>query len=167
MLKLFDVEDATAAKDIYIFDLDGTIANIEHRRHLLDSNDKNKFKIFEDECINDLPNTPVIKILNVLLATDAKILIFSGRSERVKLQTIEWLIANTALTQELLEQDGMLTMRPIDNYIEDDQLKNMWLKNMIQEDRENIIAVFDDRQTVVDMWRNNNITCFQVAPGNF
>jgi len=27
--------------------------------------------------------------------------------------------------------------------------------------------VFDDRQQVVDMWRQNDLTCFQVADGNF
>jgi len=27
--------------------------------------------------------------------------------------------------------------------------------------------VFDDRQQVVDMWRQNGLTCFQVADGNF
>ena len=33
--------------------------------------------------------------------------------------------------------------------------------------KENIVGVFDDRQKVVDMWRKNGLTCFQVADGNF
>ena len=34
-------------------------------------------------------------------------------------------------------------------------------------DRERLVSVFDDRQQVVDMWRRNNITCFQCAKGDF
>jgi hypothetical protein len=30
-----------------------------------------------------------------------------------------------------------------------------------------VVAVYDDRQQVVDMWRAMGIDCFQVAPGNF
>lgn len=30
-----------------------------------------------------------------------------------------------------------------------------------------VTAVFDDRQQVVDMWREIGLTCCQVAPGNF
>ena len=32
---------------------------------------------------------------------------------------------------------------------------------------DNVDMVFDDRQQVVDMWRANGLTCFQVAEGNF
>jgi len=27
--------------------------------------------------------------------------------------------------------------------------------------------VFDDRNSVVDMWRENGVRCMQVAPGDF
>jgi hypothetical protein len=29
------------------------------------------------------------------------------------------------------------------------------------------VLVFDDRQSVVDMWRGEGLTCLQVAPGDF
>ena len=34
-------------------------------------------------------------------------------------------------------------------------------------DKDDVFAVFDDRQQVVDMWRSNGLTCFQVADGDF
>ena len=34
-------------------------------------------------------------------------------------------------------------------------------------DKDDIFAVFDDRQQVVDMWRDNGLTVFQVAQGDF
>jgi hypothetical protein len=48
----------------------------------------------------------------------------------------------------------------------DDKLKQMWLDNLIT-DKSKVVCVFDDRQKVVDMWRDNGLTCMQVAPGNF
>ena len=32
---------------------------------------------------------------------------------------------------------------------------------------DNVAMVFDDRNQVVDMWRQNGLTCFQVADGDF
>jgi hypothetical protein len=34
-------------------------------------------------------------------------------------------------------------------------------------DINDVFCVVDDRQKVVDMWRENGLTCFQVAPGDF
>ena len=41
-----------------------------------------------------------------------------------------------------------------------------WLDDIFP-DKNDIFAVFDDRQQVVDMWRANGLTCFQVAEGDF
>ena len=35
---------------------------------------------------------------------------------------------------------------------------------MVNEDN---LIIFDDRQSVVDMWRSRGLTCFQVAKGDF
>ena len=51
-----------------------------------------------------------------------------------------------------------------DKFTPDDVLKQNWLNDL---DKKDILCVFDDRQKVVDMWRNNGISCFQVAPGDF
>ena len=62
----------------------------------------------------------------------------------------------------------MLQMRPTDDYhhyMKDSDLKQMWLDTHI--DKDDVFAVFDDRQQVVDMWRQNGLTTFQVADGDF
>jgi hypothetical protein len=46
----------------------------------------------------------------------------------------------------------------------DNDLKQMWL-DTIGVDK--VAMVFDDRNQVVDMWRSNGLTCFQVAKGDF
>ena len=46
----------------------------------------------------------------------------------------------------------------------DNDLKQMWLNDIGVD---NVAMVFDDRQQVVDMWRDNGLTVFQVADGDF
>ena len=58
-------------------------------------------------------------------------------------------------------------MRDAGDYRKDDEVKYDMYKTYI-EDEYFIHYVLDDRQQVVDMWRDKcNLTCFQVAPGNF
>jgi len=151
-----------------IFDLDGTLADITERRKLADLGDGkidwNKF--FEPENIKlDKPNKGVIVIAQYLYRAGIKILILSGRSEKTHLATIEWL-------QKYEVPYDLIKMRPTTqdwNFMPDEHLKQYWLNKLFSGSvrRKNLIAVFDDRQKVVDMWRKNNVTCLQVAEGNF
>ena len=163
-------------KDTYIFDLDGTIANIDARRKLCDKgNGKLDWKMFFDpENISlDLPNFPVIHTLQTLHKAGFKIVIFSGRSKLTKEATVKWL-------NKFEVPFHVLKMRPTNTagsvqppnmkfeFMPDDDLKKMWLDKIFPGDEVNrIISVFDDRDKVVRMWRANNLPCFQVAPGNF
>jgi len=72
-------------------------------------------------------------------------------------------------SKDLLSKNGVyydnLVMRPQDHlYMPDNDLKQHWL-DAIGVD--NVAMVFDDRNQVVDMWRKNGLTCFQVAEGDF
>ena len=60
-----------------------------------------------------------------------------------------------------------LHMRPEGIYLEDSEVKYQMYKDIV-EDEYAILFVLDDRDQVVNMWRNHaNLSCFQVAPGNF
>lgn len=150
---------------LYIFDLDGTLALIEHRRHMLEWDLPEKWRHFYAACIYDEPNIPVIETMDRLSLT-ADIWIFSGRSDEVREQTIAWLAEHTSFLREELE-GPMLTMRAAGDHTGDDKLKEQWLHGMLECDRERLVATFDDRDRVVEMWRRNGIACFQVAPGDF
>lgn len=152
-------------RPLYIFDLDGTIANVEHRLWLLNTGSKTRWDEFYNACDKDTPNIPVIRTMHALQAQGAEIWIFSGRTETVREKTRHWLIMNTLLPWRLLAET--LVMRPVGDHRPDDELKQQFLDRMLLEDRERLVAVFDDRDRVVKMWRKNGITCFQVAEGNF
>lgn len=150
---------------LYIFDLDGTLALIDHRRHFVESPSPD-WTAFYAACVDDKPNEPVLEVLYRLSQTGAEIWIFSGRSDEVRGPTIVWLFANTPFFRYELA-GPMLTMRRAGDYTPDDQLKRSWLHAMLPEDRARLVAVFDDRKKVVDMWRSEGVACFQVAEGDF
>jgi hydroxymethylpyrimidine pyrophosphatase-like HAD family hydrolase len=142
---------------VVIFDLDGTLANIEHRRHLV-TNGNNQWDKFYKECINDEVNPVVSLICKTLKKSGFNIAILSGRSDIVKEETIKWLKDN------YIEYD-YLYMRKKDDYTPDEKLKEKWLRKLRNE--EMVLCIFDDRQKVVDMWREQGFVCFQVAKGDF
>lgn len=186
-------------KNIIIFDLDGTLALIDHRRHLvekekafdnwynltdrpepypfkdipnenrvplirtfeLETNWKQDWDTFYDLCDKDLPNAPVIKMYDALgFYEEMEIYIFSGRSEVVRYKTTQWLNNHNIF----IAMDHLF-MRPEKDYTPDEELKKKWMEKIGGPQR--IFSVFDDRDKVVKMWRSHDITCFQVAPGNF
>lgn len=152
-------------KPLYIFDLDGTIALIEHRRHMLEWDTRDKWRHFYAACDEDLPNTPVIDTMERLRHAGADVWFFSGRSDEVRDKTVAWLARHTSFMTWDLET--ALTMRAAGDYTADDVLKRQWLDGMLSDDRKRLVAVFDDRDRVVRMWRDAGVTCFQVASGEF
>jgi len=148
-----------------IFDLDGTLALIDERRKISTKpNGKIDWDIFfNPNNINlDKPNPPVIQSAKMFKDWGFRIVIFSGRLKTTKDATRKWLNDNGV-------PFDVLKMRPDNNsfkFTPDDELKQWWLDSIFN-DKDEIFCVFDDRQKVVDMWRRNGLTCFQVADGNF
>lgn len=146
-------------KPLYIFDLDGTLADIKHRRHFVEDGNKQWHAFFE-ACIYDTPIWPVIHTLYALRDAGAEVWIYSGRSDQVRRKTELWL-SNYTLPY------NNLRMRTAGDYTPDHLLKKQWYDEMSDEDRARLVAVFDDRNRIVQMWRDQGVTCFQVAEGNF
>ena len=148
-----------------IFDLDGTLALIDDRRALATKPDGKMDwdTFFAPENIQlDKPNWPVIEMAKTLKNAGNRIVIFSGRSKATKGATKDWL-------NQLDIPFDVLKMRPTGRdfmFMPDDKLKQNWLDQLFP-DKNDILCIFDDRDKVVKMWRDNGLSCFQVAPGNF
>ena len=145
-----------------IFDLDGTLALIDKRRVLAAKpNGKINWKtFFAPENISlDEPNLPVIASFKAMKAAGFRVGIFSGRDSISRQQTEDWLAQHGI-------QPDFLFMRMQGSFTPDGVLKKEWLDQEMAAGHE-IMCVFDDRDKVVKMWRENGISCFQVAPGNF
>lgn len=153
------------SRPLYIFDLDGTLADIQHRRHFVERpRGQQDWTSFHCYCVNDTPVEAVIRTMESLRHF-ADVWIFSGRSDEVREQTVQWLMKHTSFMSWELET--ALVMRQEGDYTPDDQLKLKWLNELLGEDRKRLVAVFEDRDRMVKMWRANGVPCFQVAPGDF
>mgnify|MGYP001575958113 FL=1 len=166
-------------KKTIIFDLDGTLADIDVRRvKSLNSKGKIDWDIFAapDSITNwDKPNLPVIKMAQ-LFNLQFNIVIFSGRNDRSFDATTKWL-------DKFNVPFDLLVMRPDKfkdkswpiadgnpatsdmRFMPDDILKKKMLDTFV--DINDVFLVVDDRDKVVKMWRGLGLNTFQVAPGDF
>ena len=77
-------------------------------------------------------------------------------------------IFNLSITKKKIEiEDINLYMRDNKDFREDCLIKDDILKNKLNHIPIENLLVFDDRNSVVNNWREKRITCFQVANGNF
>lgn len=141
-----------------VFDIDGTLADNEHRKHHLDSND---WDSFFDAMIGDSLKKPVANLLKMYHHNGYKIILVTGRPDSHEHDTMMWLRTHGILP--LIE--GML-MREAGNTDPDEDVKKEIFTQKIAPNY-NVEVVVDDRQKVVDMWRGIGLTCFQVARGDF
>ena len=145
-----------------IFDLDGTLAIIDERREKATlPNGKMDWKTFFDPANIELdkPNLPLINVFRSLAAAGWRVGVFSGRDAISYNETLEWLQKHRVLA-------NFIRMRPIGSNTPDEVLKKQWLDEELNAGEE-IMCVFDDRDKVVKMWRDNGILCMQVNYGNF
>ncbi len=168
-----------------IFDLDGTLADCEHRRHFVDPRkDLNlrairyadnsydvhtvedpklykwepDYKSFYEACDKDKPIEPVIDIFLDLVLDKRNVEIWSGRCESVRIKTLDWMCEHI-FNSDQVDCNSMLKMRPIGDNTPDDQLKEKWLDEEIAKGN-NVEFVFDDRPKVIRMWRRRGIFVF-------
>lgn len=142
-----------------IFDIDGTLADIAHRRPYL-TPERPDWTRFNAAMGDDTLNLPVAELYRVLWASKAyRLEIVTGRNERFRKLTESWLTWNDI-------PFSRLTMRPDKDQRADHLLKQDILNGFLSEGQEIAFAV-DDRQQVVDMWRRNGITCLQCDVGDF
>ncbi len=166
-----------------IFDLDGTLADCEHRRHFVDSSIphptkkeaeefmrngctwKPDWKAFYEACDKDEPIESVCRIFVNLIGNREKIEIWSGRCESVRSKTCDW-ICNNIFNTDQLNPSSMLKMRPIGDNTPDDQLKERWLEDTLIEtkwgNKYPVDFVFDSDSKSIDMWKRMGIFVFDV-----
>ena len=150
-------------KNTVIFDLDGTLADISVRRKLATKpNGKMDWDIFldPDNIKLDVPNDPVVKMAQLFTDDNFNIVIFSGRSDKTKHTTLDWLTHNKVPFNKLVMRDSVTS-----HFVPDDILKKDMLDKHL--DIDDVFFVVDDRQKVVDMWRSLGLKVFQVDDGNF
>lgn len=142
---------------LFVFDLDGTLANIDHRLRFIKSDKagyevKPRWDLFFQACVSDTPIQWAIDLINTLYrngrtsATTSEVLILTGRNEVVRKETEEWLKRYSVLYD-------YLHMRPKNNYEPSHVIKAKMLEDFLRDKDFQVQFIVEDEQKVVDNWR--------------
>ena len=136
-------------EDAIICDIDGTLAK------MVDRGAFEWHKVGEDK-----PNKPVINLIRSYYHGKlARVILVSGRDSVCRPETEKWLQDNSIAYHELF-------MRAENNNEKDAIIKRRIFDEKIRG-KYNVLFILDDRNQVVEMWREMGLSCFQVAEGNF
>lgn len=136
--------------DAYLVDLDGTTADKHDGRSYYDYSTVHL----------DKPHDDVISLLWDLHAAGKKIVYLSGRPESCRQLTEDWIAYKIGI-------DGELFMRPTGDSRADFVIKLELFDKHIRH-RYNVIAAIDDRDQVVDAYRDRlGLRVYQVNRGDF
>jgi hypothetical protein len=144
----------------WIFDVDGTLADCSHRLHHIQTEPKN-WDAFYAGCVHDAPFPHMFHVLRALTRYAPPVFV-SGRRRSDIPNTKVWIGEQSGTywhtSHFYFRKDG--------DHRHDVVVK----KELLAELRGNgwePIMVFEDRASVVEMWRAEGIPCAQVAKGDF
>lgn len=106
----------------------------------------------------DVPNMPIVALVQAL-SFHYQIILASGRYEKARRETAQWL-ARMHVPYVAMFMRADKDNRP--DYI----IKQEMYEQQIAP-KYSILAVLDDRDQTVAMWRRIGLTCLQVAYGDF
>jgi hypothetical protein len=139
----------SSKKPAVIVDMDGTLAlNLSIRSYY------DLTRVLEDT-----PNRPICTLVNVLKNSGYSIIIVSGRASTCQEDTETWLKVHD------VPYDAIF-MREVGDSRKDAITKKEIYQNKI-EPYYNVLYTIDDRNSVVNMWRELGLTCLQVNFGDF
>lgn len=137
-----------------ICDVDNTLLDITHRFHFLDgeNTDWDSF-LNEEEIRKDKPISDVVELINCL-GRFYPIIFITGRNEGTRAITEEQL--NNVLSPWVRSE---LYMRTDRDWRKDTEIKKELYEKYVQP-KYQIIAAFDDKPSVIDLWRSLGITAY-------
>ena len=144
-----------------IVDLDGSLSVDDERRSKVNVVDEAGEQVYKDyegyhsACEDDPPNWPLVEIVMLMLDAGHHVEIWTGRPDTYETQTRRWLSKTLGFRADYIP----LRMRRENDNRSTNVVKGEWLAECGWTPD----LVFDDRAKCVDFWREQGITCFQVA----
>lgn len=141
-------------------DIDGTIADLTHRRKFVASKPKN-WAAFEASMSEDKPIEWVIDLVCMFWSRGATVVLMTGRGKQNMEVTKQWLNDHDV-------PYDYLYMREEGDYRKDSIVKKeLYERAKVDLYGEDPDLILDDRTQVVNMWRDLGLKCIQVAEGDF
>lgn len=150
-------------KVVILVDLEGTLCD---NRHRVDMFMAQEYEQYEDACGKDLPYPDVVAVLKSFCEDNTWIvpIIVTGRSEKYENTTIEWLADHVPI------DTLALYMRPEFDIpsTKEAELKLTMLANIKQDfmlPEGTVFIALEDKDEVVEAYRNAGVFCWQVRNG--
>ncbi len=152
---------------LVVFDLDGTLADVRHRMHhirpdppvdpMTGKKVKRRFDLFHHACVDDGLIGPVAYFYNRFVADPvATVVVLSGRDHATYDKTVDWFKRNgLALPDEIILKQG-------DQHTPDVEQKRLHADRLEAKYGRPIDMVFEDRDRVVQMWKDRGTFVFNV-----
>ena len=137
----------------YIFDVDGTLANVDPYLHLIRGSNKD-YEAFHEASVDALPNIEVVEMLNHAFFDQMHVIIVTSRMEKWRGLTSMWLAKNDI-------GHHALYMRGDGDYRSDYKVKSDILDNINKYWR--VTHAVDDNPNVITLWEANGITTTKIG----
>ena len=145
------------ANKLWIFDIDGTLADNDHRQHLIMEGNRDWDTFFSLQH-KDEPFDAVMEIFDTLVATGHKCVIITARCERFREETLEWL--NKHHNGTIKSED--VYMRPLKDRTDDDKIKLNILNQIVEGSPDlKVMGIFEDRHRIIDAFRDAGYYVFE------
>ena len=137
----------------HIYDVDGTLANVDPFLHYVRGSNKD-YDAFHEASIDALPNIEVLEMLNNSVADGYSVIIVTSRKEKYRGLTSMWLSKNNITSHALF-------MRANDDNRPDYEAK----KDMLDKITElwDVIHAVDDNPNVIRLWEDNDIVTTKIG----
>ena len=141
---------------IIVFDIDGTLSIVGDRLKYLQLSPPD-WDAFYGACGLDKCNEPIWAVWKAM-SRNYTIRFVTGRRESCRDDTIEWMRKHSIVCNP-----HQLLMRADGDKRHDTEVK----PELIKDFKNDILMIFEDRNSMVKKWRELGITCCQVADGDF
>ena len=177
-----------------VFDIDGTLSNLDHRLHFIQPKGedcpvceswggqgashtrtgsciyaKKDWDGFYAACGDDPPIPHTVKICQDLMLAGHTVEFWTGRSDTVADTTVEWLNKHV-ITREIylnISATSEWEGMTMNMRKDGDRRPDHIIKMQFIDPLDPPDIIFEDRSTVVQAYRERGLTVFQVAEGDF
>lgn len=144
-------------KPFVLCDIDGTIADCEHRRHYVQQDPKD-WKSFFAEMDKDMPRLNVLQTVQDYKDRGHEVILLTARPDDYREVTEKWVKTHTNINPMTIIMRHSGDTRP------DVEVKQQMFDKYFK-DKYEIATMIDDRPSVIRMWKENNVPVIDVGDG--
>lgn len=137
---------------VALFDLDGTLININSITHLIGQWDE-----FHEASMKCPPHINMVEFA-MRMQLCAEVIIVTGKPVEFYQRTVDWLRLHGIMP------DSILMRKPLDTRSDAELKIDGIAKHFGVNWKDHILFAVEDRDKMVEAWRAQGITCLQCAP---